>query len=65
MDRKRIAILASGTLLLGTGGVPLGVVATVAVGGGAAMSGCTSKADTRQETRTEERTKERMENRRD
>ena len=63
MNRKRIAILASGTLMLIAGWMPLGVAA---VGGAAMVAGCASeKADTRQDTRTEERTEDRMENRRD
>ena len=53
MSRKRIAILASSTLLLIAGWMPL-------------VAGCSSKkAETRQDTRTEERTEDRMEERRD
>ena len=66
MGRKRIAILASGTLMLISGWTPTGVATTVAVGTAlVAGSGCAGKADTRQDTRTEQRTEERMENRRD
>ena len=65
MGRKRIALLASSTLLLVTGWVPLGVTTTVAIGGSAIVAGCEGKADTRQDVRTEERTEDRMEERRD
>jgi hypothetical protein len=65
MGKRRIAVLASGTMLLVGGWLPL-VATTVVVGGGGAMlTGCAGKSDTRQDTRTEQRTEERMENRRD
>jgi hypothetical protein len=65
MSRKSIAVLASGALMLVSSWAPLGVATTVVVGGGAMLSGCAGKSDTRQDTRTEQRTEERMENRRD
>jgi len=65
MGKKRIAILATSTMLLSAGWMQLGVATTLTVGT-AMVAGCSSnKAQTRQDTRTETRTEDRMENRRD
>ena len=68
MDRKRLAILASSTMVLIAGWMPYAATTTVVVGGITMVSGCAGsgeRSDTRQDTRVETRTEDRVQSRRD
>jgi hypothetical protein len=66
MNRKRIAVMASGAMLMVSGWLPLGATITIAGGGVATIGGCSdSRQDARTEARTDARATERVDNRHD